>query len=84
MNTNTVKILFFEWSDINRTPIGFYNNNDFINFCNDSGITLSKRNHNFLNENIFAYATCKKGKNVLIFGHDKRSFRKNFSKHCND
>lgn len=77
------KILFFEWSDINRQPISFENNVDFINFCNQSNITVSKKNYNFLNENNTVYSTCKKGKNELIMSGDYRNFRKNFSKHRN-
>lgn len=44
------KILFFEWSDINRQPISFENNDDFLGFCRNSNININKRNVNFLNK----------------------------------
>ena len=75
------KVNFYEWSDVNRQPIGFLNNDDFIRFCNDSNINVSKRNLNFLNENDNIYATCKIGKNELIMSSDYRKLRKNVSKH---
>jgi len=78
---NNSKILFYEWSDINRSPIGFEKNEDFVDFCNVSNIVLNKRNHNFLNENDIVYATCKNGKNELIMSGDYRNLRKNYSKH---
>ena len=82
---NNPRIVFYEWSDINRQPIGFLNDVDFINFCNDSNILLSKRNINFMGENPVKtiYSTCKKGKNELIMSGDYKNFRKNYSKHRN-
>ena len=83
MNCNNVKVLFYEWSDINRQPIGFLNNDDFLVFCNQSNINVSKKNYNFLNENDTVYSTCKNGKNELIMSGDYRNLRKNYSKHRN-
>lgn len=80
---NNIKVLFFEWSDINRQPISFENNNQFIDFCNQSNINLTKKNLNFLNNNEIVFATCKVGKNELVMSSDNRNFRKNFSKHRN-
>ena len=83
MENNNVKVLFYEWSDINRQPIGFLNNDEFIGFCRNSNININKRNLNFLNENVNIYATCKIGKNELIMSSDYRNLRKNYSKHRN-
>lgn len=83
MNVENPKVLFYEWSDMDRQPIGFYNNDEFINFCRESNINISKRNFNFLNAKNKVYAICKKGKNELIMSSDSRNFRKNYSKHCN-
>ena len=80
---NNKKILFFEWSDINRQPIEFNRKNDYLEFCNRSNIKVSKKNHNFLNTNDTVYCTCKAGKNELIMSGDYHNFRKNFSKHRN-
>ncbi len=83
MNCNNVKVLFYEWSDVNRQPISFLNNDDFLVFCNQSNINVSKKNYNFLNENDIVYSTCKNGKNELIMSGDYRNLRKNYSKHRN-
>ncbi len=83
MNCNNVKVLFYEWSDVNRQPISFLNNDDFLVFCNQSNINVSKKNYNFLNENDTVYSTCKNGKNELIMSGDYRNLRKNYSKHRN-
>lgn len=83
MDANDIKVVFYEWSDINSQPISFKNNDQFIDFCRDSNITISKRNFNFLNENNVVYATCKNGKNELIMSADNRNLRKNYSKHRN-
>ena len=84
MESNNVKVLFYEWSDVNRQPISFLNNDDFLVFCNQSNINVSKKNYNFLNENDTVYSTCKNGKNELIMSGDYRNLRKNYSKHRND
>ena len=83
MVCNDVKVLFYEWSDVNRQPISFLNNDDFLVFCNQSNINVSKKNYNFLNENDTVYSTCKNGKNELIMSGDYRNLRKNYSKHRN-
>ena len=83
MGNNNVKVLFYEWSDVNRQPISFLNNDDFLVFCNQSNINVSKKNYNFLNENDTVYSTCKNGKNELIMSGDYRNLRKNYSKHRN-
>ena len=83
MESNNVKVLFYEWSDVNRQPISFLNNDDFLVFCNQSNINVSKKNYNFLNENDTVYSTCKNGKNELIMSGDYRNERKNYSKHRN-
>ena len=84
MECNDVKVLFYEWSDVNRQPIGFLNNDDFLGFCKNSNINVNKRNLNFLNGNNSVYATCKNGKNELILSSDYEKLRKNVSKHRND
>ena len=83
MESNNVKVLFYEWSDVNRQPISFLNNDDFLVFCNQSNINVSKKNYNFLNENDTVYSTCKNGKNELIMSGDYSNLRKNYSKHRN-
>lgn len=83
MNTFGIKVIFYEWSDIDRQPIGFTDKEQFINFCRESNINISKRNLNFLDENYKVYATCKKGKNELIMSSNNKNFRKNYSKHRN-
>lgn len=83
MESNNVKVVFYEWSDVNRQPISFLNNDDFLVFCNQSNINVSKKNYNFLNENDTVYSTCKNGKNELIMSGDYRNLRKNYSKHRN-
>ena len=84
MECNNVKVLFYEWSDANRQPIGFLNNNDFLCFCSNSNIKVNKRNLNFLHGNNSVYAICKNGKNELILSGDYKNLRKNISKHRND
>lgn len=84
MECNNVKVLFYEWSDVNRQPIGFLNNDDFLGFCRNSNININKRNLNFLNDNNSIYATCKIGKNELIMSGDYKNLRKNVSKHRNN
>lgn len=81
MDCNNVKVLFYEWSDVNRQPIGFLDNDCFLDFCNRYNINVNKRNLNFLNENDSIYATCKIGKNELIMSGDYKNLRKNVSKH---
>lgn len=81
MECNDVKVLFYEWSDVNRQPIGFLNNDDFLDFCNRYYIIVNKRNLDFLNGNKVVYATCKVGKNELIMSGDYKNLRKNVSKH---
>ena len=83
MESNNVKVLFYEWSDVNRQLISFFNNDDYLVFCNQSNINVSKKNYNFLNENDTVYSTCKNGKNELIMSGDYRNLRKNYSKHRN-
>ena len=83
MKVNQPKVLFFEWSDINRMPLSFLTASDFVNFCTNSNITVSKKNRSFLDENTLVYATCKTGKNELIMSGNHKNFRKNFSKHRN-
>ena len=82
MNNNP-KILFYEWSDIDRQPIGFEKKEDFVNFCTESNILITKKNVNFLDENETIYSTCKKGKNELIMSGNYKNLRKNYSKHHN-
>ena len=84
MECNNVKVIFYEWSDINRQPIGFLDNDEFLAFCRKSNIDINKRNINFLNENKNTYATCKVGKNELIMSGDYKNLRKNVSKHRNN
>lgn len=81
MVCNDVKVFFYEWSDVNRQPIGFLDNDGFLDFCRNSNINVNKRNLNFLNENNNVYSTCKKGKNELIMSGDYKNLRKNYSKH---
>lgn len=78
------KIIFYEWSDINRQPISFDSKENFIDFCNNSNIEVNKKNYNFLNDNQTVYTTCKKGRRQLIMSGDYRNFRKNYSKHRNN
>ena len=42
MGTNNVKVLFYEWSDVNRQPIGFLNNGDCLGFCRMANINVNK------------------------------------------
>ena len=84
MNCNNVKVLFYEWSDVNRQPIGFLDNECFLDFCHRYDINVNKRNLNFLKENENVYATCKIGKNELIMSGDYHNLRKNISKHRNN
>lgn len=79
----TRNIYFYEWSDIDRKPMSFLTEKEFVEFCNVSNITLNKRNLNFLNENNNVYATCKNGRNELIMSGDYKNLRKNYSKHRN-
>lgn len=84
METSTSKVLFFEWSDVNRQPIHFLTKEDFTNFCQQYNININKRNDNFLNNNSVIYATCKLDKSELIMSGDYHNLRKNVSKHRND
>lgn len=76
-------VVFFEWSDVNRQPIRFQHLNDFMYFCDESNIKLSKKNYNFLNNHDITFAVCKNGVNELVLSGDYRNLRKNFSKHKN-
>lgn len=80
---NYPQVVFFEWSDVNRTPIEFSNIENFVNFCVESNIRVSKKNVNFLNENSVVFSVCKPGVNELVMSGDYRNLRKNFSKHKN-
>ena len=84
MECNNVKVLFYEWSDVNRQPIGFLDLNCFLDFCNRYYIIVNERNLNFLKKNNSIYATCKVGKNELIMSGDYKNLRKNVSKHRNN
>lgn len=84
MATNNLKVVFYEWSDLDRQPIGFKKADDFVMFCEMSDIVVNKRNLNFLNENQYVYATCKQGRNELVMSGDYKNLRKNMSKHKNN
>lgn len=79
-----VKVNFYEWSDVNRQPISFCNNEDFIEFCNASNINVSKRNLKFLKENEIVYSTCKNGKNELIMSNNYKVLKKNANRYRNN
>lgn len=79
-----MNVVFYEWSDINRTPIHFGSNNEFFDFCHNSGIKLTTKNRNFISDSDCSYAVCKKNKAELILSKDYMNLRKNFSKHRND
>lgn len=81
METNNSKILFYEWSNLKNTPLGFLTTDDFINFCKQSRIKISKRNLNFLSKNDIVYGTCPINHSMLTLSGDKRNLQKNFSKH---
>lgn len=84
MNVGNPKVLFYEWSNVNSTPIGFNTVEDFINFCQNSNIKLSKKNINFLNNKGVVFMVCKPNNNELVMSGDYRNLRKNFSKHYNN
>lgn len=78
---NHAKVIFYEWSDVKRNPIEFYNVENFINFCIESNIRVSKKNLNFFNYNDTVYCVCKPHLNELVMSGDYRNLRKNYSKH---
>lgn len=89
MSTNCPKVLFYEWSDITRQPIGFLKIEDFIMFCNVHNIIISPNHKRYINVGIenehdgIIYAVCEKDNNKLVLSCDYKGLRKNFNKHCN-
>ena len=81
MGTNNPKILFFEWSDIKRQPVGFLSVEDFKKFCSISKILITSNNNFHLNNDRTVYTICKKGKPELVVSSSLRGLQKNFSKH---
>lgn len=81
METNNLKVLFYEWSNIKCQPLGFLNVNDFKKFCNDCHISITSNNNLHLNSFNTVYAICKKGKSELILSRSYKGLKKNFSKH---
>lgn len=82
MGTNNPKVVFFEWSDIKRQPIGFNNVEEFKDFCNNSKILINANNKYYLNvikNNI--YAICKKDKPELVLSSSLKGLKKNLNKH---
>ena len=86
MMCNNLKVVFYEWSDIKRQPLGFLSIEDFKNFCFKSNIKISGNNNYYLdNINSTIYAICPKNSSKLVLSRDFKNLRKNFSKHnCNE
>ncbi len=78
------KILFYEWSDINRQPIEFDNVTDFYQFCENSNIHITGNNKYYIRQYSTIYAICAKGKSEIVLSGDYKNLRKNFSKHNKD
>lgn len=77
------QVVFFEWSDLKRVPIGFASIEAFVNFCIESNIKVTKKNLRFFQNNSFIFAVCKPNVNELILSGDDVNLRKNFNKHKN-
>lgn len=80
MNT---KVLFYEWSDLNRRPITFNSIEEFSDFCRQSKIRISGSNRFYLKAYDTVYAICKKGYPKLVLSGNNFQLRKNFHKHNN-
>ena len=60
------KIFFYEWSDLNRTPLVFYSLSAFNEFLKKSNIFLVPFQRDLIRDLSIAYITCKKGKPELV------------------
>ena len=72
------KILFYEWSDINRQPIEFNNVTDFYQFCENSNIHITGNNKYYIRQYDTIYAICAKGKSEIVLSGDYKNLRKLF------
>ena len=59
-------IYFYEWSDMNRTPITFFNLGAFEGFLRRSDIFLMPFQKDIIKNLERAYITCKKGKSEIM------------------
>ena len=59
-------IYFYEWSDINRSPITFYSITAFVEFLDRCGIFIPPFQKDMLRNLDRAYVICKKGKKDLL------------------
>lgn len=60
-------IYFYEWSNLFRAPLKFYNLVDFEEFLKECGIPLTRRNKLILsNDYSTAFTTCALGENKLL------------------
>ena len=66
-------VLFYEWSDIERTPIKYNTIFDFIGWCLEKGIEVSDDDliNIYDTKGEVIYATCKKGTPKLIFSNSQ-------------
>lgn len=64
-------IYFYEWSDVNRCPLLFYNILSFSEFLTKSKITILPFQKDMIKNLDRAFITCKKGKTDLVIRSTK-------------
>lgn len=79
MNCSNPKILFYEWSDLNNIPLGFYTDEQFLDFCYQSNINVNKKENKYIGDKLSTvYAMCKKGKAELILSNSRKNLQRNY------
>lgn len=71
-------IKFYEWSDLNRQPLLFFNDLDFLDFCKRSSIPVTNGVKNSLTKYDNTYAVCANGKPNLLISNTPQNLRRNY------
>jgi hypothetical protein len=73
-------VYFYEWSDLNRSPISFYSLNSFDDFLKKSNIFMAPFQKDMIRNLDRAYVTCKKGKTELLIRGTKPGLEEAFGR----
>lgn len=71
---------FYEWSNINSTPLIFNSVKEFISFLKNSNITYTPVDETNLKYRYTNYCICKRGKAELILEPSKDALKNSFEK----
>ena len=69
------RILFYEWSDVNNTPITFYGMDSFVKFMDACGIIVRGWQKGLISSMPEPHVACEKGSTNLIFRGSKEGLR---------